>query len=196
MLRRYLAVREKMDNSASPSATAPNATTTASTSAYRNSAATLLAPSTTATASVPATSASVPATSASVIAATKATAATTNKPVPVNNKAAPAPAATTAFAKALANAPPPAPQQGDITRKVLQGATAAVQVAAQAGKHIPVVGAAASLLLQLIALCDQYRCNKIAFTALKARMSNLHQLYFGRGGETHVQCGKFLSISS
>jgi transcription initiation factor TFIID subunit TAF12 len=44
------------------------------------------------------------------------------------------------------------------------------------------VGSAAVLLLQLIDLCDAYRCNKRLFQALKARMQFMYGLYFAEGG--------------
>jgi len=61
------------------------------------------------------------------------------------------------------------------------GVQTAAFVAQQA--NLPFVGSAASLILQLIDVCDKYQCNKEAFLALKSRLLNWHRLYFGKGGK-------------
>lgn len=58
-----------------------------------------------------------------------------------------------------------------------------VQNVALAGAQLPIVGAAAVLMLQLIDLCDAYKCNMKLFLALKARMQFLYRLYFAEGGK-------------
>lgn len=57
-----------------------------------------------------------------------------------------------------------------------------VQNMAMAGVQLPIVGAVAVLMLQLIDLCDAYKCNMKLFLALKARMQFLYRLYFAEGG--------------
>mmetsp|Transcript_38870 Transcript_38870/g.67228 ORF Transcript_38870/g.67228 Transcript_38870/m.67228 type:complete len:1463 (-) Transcript_38870:125-4513(-) len=61
-----------------------------------------------------------------------------------------------------------------------------VQNVALAGAQLPIVGAAAVLMLQLIDLCDAYKCNMKLFLALKARMQFLYRLYFAEGGVADV----------
>lgn len=58
-----------------------------------------------------------------------------------------------------------------------------VQNMALAGANLPIVGAVAVLMLQLIDLCDAYKCNMKLFLALKARMQFMYRLYFAEGGE-------------
>ena len=63
-----------------------------------------------------------------------------------------------------------------------------VQNVALAGAQLPIVGAAAVLMLQLIDLCDAYKCNMKLFLALKARMQFLYRLYFAEGGKLTILC--------
>lgn len=58
-----------------------------------------------------------------------------------------------------------------------------VQNVALAAEKLPIIGVAAVLMLQLIDLCDAYRCNKRLFESLKARMQYMYKLYFAEGGE-------------
>jgi len=58
-----------------------------------------------------------------------------------------------------------------------------VQNMALAGANLPIVGAVAVLMLQLIDLCDAYKCNMKLFLALKARMQFMYRLYFAEGGK-------------
>jgi hypothetical protein len=58
-----------------------------------------------------------------------------------------------------------------------------VQNIAIVAEKLPVIGSAAVLMLQLIELCDSYRCNKTLFLALKARMQFMYSLYFAEGGK-------------
>lgn len=57
-----------------------------------------------------------------------------------------------------------------------------MQNMAHVAEKLPIIGAAAVLLLQLIDLCDAYRCNKSLFKALKSRMQHMYKLYFAEGG--------------
>lgn len=69
-----------------------------------------------------------------------------------------------------------------------------VQNVALAGVQLPIVGAAAVLMLQLIDLCDAYKCNMKLFLALKARMQFLYRLYFAEGGKFTITCGCVLVL--
>jgi hypothetical protein len=71
---------------------------------------------------------------------------------------------------------------GAATNDVITGGLIVVQNMAIVAEKLPVVGSAAVLLLQLIDLCDAYRCNKRLFQALKARMQFMYGLYFAEGG--------------
>lgn len=63
-----------------------------------------------------------------------------------------------------------------------------VQNVALAAEKLPIIGVAAVLMLQLIDLCDAYRCNKRLFESLKARMQYMYKLYFAEGGEQTSIC--------
>jgi hypothetical protein len=71
---------------------------------------------------------------------------------------------------------------GSALQHAAEFAKDALQGVAEVGGQLPIVGAAAVLLLQVIVLCDQYRFNKKACLALNGRMEMLHGLYFGPGG--------------
>ena len=58
-----------------------------------------------------------------------------------------------------------------------------VQNMAMAGANLPIIGTVAVLMLQLIDLCDAYKCNMRLFLALKARMQFMYRLYFAEGGK-------------
>ena len=58
----------------------------------------------------------------------------------------------------------------------------AAHVVLKAAHHVPLVGIVAVLLSELILLCDQYRCNQLAFQSLKMRMQGVQTLYFAPGG--------------
>ena len=57
-----------------------------------------------------------------------------------------------------------------------------IQNIALSAEKLPVIGVAAVLMLQLIDLCDCYRCNQRLFSALKCRMQFMYGLYFAKGG--------------
>jgi hypothetical protein len=57
-----------------------------------------------------------------------------------------------------------------------------VKVVGLVAERLPVVGAAGTLLLMLVDLCDGYKCNMDSFMKLKSRMNNIHRLYFSQGG--------------
>ncbi len=62
----------------------------------------------------------------------------------------------------------------------------AVKVVGMVAEQLPMVGAAGTLLLMLVDLCDGYKCNMDSFMTLKNRMSNVHRLYFSEGGKQHL----------
>jgi hypothetical protein len=70
------------------------------------------------------------------------------------------------------------------SQDALRGGLVVVQNIAIVAEKLPVIGSAAVLMLQLIDLCDAYRCNKTLFLALKARMQFMYSLYFAEGGES------------
>ena len=58
-----------------------------------------------------------------------------------------------------------------------------VQNMALASVQLPIIGAVAVLMVQLIDLCDAYKCNMTLFFALKTRMQFMYRLYFAEGGK-------------
>jgi hypothetical protein len=74
------------------------------------------------------------------------------------------------------------------SQEALRGGLVVVQNIAIVAEKLPVIGSAAVLMLQLIDLCDAYRCNKSLFLALKARMQFMYSLYFAEGGEKALVC--------
>ena len=65
---------------------------------------------------------------------------------------------------------------------ILKVSKIVVQNLALAAESLPIIGTAAVLMLQLIDLCDAYRCNKKLFESLKARMTYMYKIYFAEGG--------------
>ena len=74
------------------------------------------------------------------------------------------------------------PAASTVLDNVKVGGRAVVDIALVAAETLPVFGPAAQLLTQAIALCDEYKCQKDAFIALKNRLKYLYNLYFNPGG--------------
>ena len=76
---------------------------------------------------------------------------------------------------------------GELAAQAGSAAKMVIQAAANVTQSLPIVGAAATVLLQLIDVCDAHRCNKSAFTALKQRMEGVYKLYFAKDGEPNYR---------
>jgi hypothetical protein len=72
------------------------------------------------------------------------------------------------------------------TKEALHAAKVVLRHTVVISQNMPVMGAAATMLLQMIDLCDEYKCSKELFRALQARMEYIYNLYFGEGGERRI----------